>query len=237
MRLNPPPGMADGQGVGEPETASAAQDRPEAGPPGLADGLPSFCDRFEALGTVGVVLVSAAPLLGVEQSHGRAAYARSLASLCELVRDACDGSEGEHFIVRGEIGRPEVAVFLFRRQDDARLYRGELSGLTRSLVRALEQQGHRVAYPYLRRAPNVGVGYAVAFRNPFLSPETQIRRALEEAREDADLHGRVAARTRRKRFLSLVLGGEVTSVYEPIVDVASRTVFGYEALARGPAGT
>ncbi|MEN8182875.1 MAG: EAL domain-containing protein, partial [Myxococcota bacterium] len=44
-------------------------------------------------------------------------------------------------------------------------------------------------------------------------------------------------RTRRKRFLSLVLGGEVTSVYEPIVDVASRTVFGYEALARGPAGT
>jgi EAL domain-containing protein (putative c-di-GMP-specific phosphodiesterase class I) len=34
-----------------------------------------------------------------------------------------------------------------------------------------------------------------------------------------------------------VLEGQVRSVYEPIVDVATHTVYGYEALARGPEGS
>jgi len=225
--------------VGEPAiSADESAAGPEAGGlPRLADALPRLCELFTELGTFGLVLVDGRPLLGVERSHGHDAYERSLLALGELVRDACDGFEGVRLIVRGETGRPEIAVLLLRRQEDARLYRGELAELTRNLVRALEQQGHRVAYPYLRRAPNIGVGYAVGFRNPFFSPETQVRQAFAEAREDADICSRVAARSRRKKFLALVLGGEVTSVYEPIVDVATKTVFGYEALARGPAGS
>jgi EAL domain-containing protein (putative c-di-GMP-specific phosphodiesterase class I) len=228
---------ADEIRVGEP-AMRADQIAPRAeGLPGLAEALPRVCELFSELGTVGLVLVDGTPLLGVERSHGHAAYERSVLALGELVQDACEGFEGGRFVVRGETGRPEVAVLLLRRQDDARLYRGELAELSRDLVRALDQQGHRVAYPYLRRAPNIGVGFAVGFRNPFYSPETQIRRAFAEAREDADVCSRVAARARRKKFLSLVLGGDVSSVYEPIVDVATKTVFGYEALARGPAGT
>ena len=34
-----------------------------------------------------------------------------------------------------------------------------------------------------------------------------------------------------------MIEGNIRSVYEPIVDVETRTVFGYEALARGPEGT
>jgi EAL domain-containing protein (putative c-di-GMP-specific phosphodiesterase class I) len=34
-----------------------------------------------------------------------------------------------------------------------------------------------------------------------------------------------------------VIEGQIYSVYEPIVEVETRTVFGYEALARGPEGT
>jgi len=37
--------------------------------------------------------------------------------------------------------------------------------------------------------------------------------------------------------MSVLVGEEVVSVYEPIVEVSTRTVFGYEALARGPVGT
>ena len=37
--------------------------------------------------------------------------------------------------------------------------------------------------------------------------------------------------------MSVLLAGRVSSVYEPIVDVATKTVYGYEALARGPIGT
>jgi EAL domain-containing protein (putative c-di-GMP-specific phosphodiesterase class I) len=83
----------------------------------------------------------------------------------------------------------------------------------------------------------MGIGFAAVQRNPFLGAETQLRQGLDEARRDALLMGELEARRRRKQFFGLVMAGDVSSVYEPIVDVASRTVFGYEALARGPAGT
>jgi len=60
---------------------------------------------------------------------------------------------------------------------------------------------------------------------------------LCEARSDANLSERIVARRRRQRLFDLVLEGQVYSVYEPIVDVASHTVYGYEALARGPEGS
>jgi EAL domain-containing protein (putative c-di-GMP-specific phosphodiesterase class I) len=37
--------------------------------------------------------------------------------------------------------------------------------------------------------------------------------------------------------VELLIEGRVTSVFEPIVDVQTRTVFGYEALSRGPEGS
>jgi EAL domain-containing protein (putative c-di-GMP-specific phosphodiesterase class I) len=205
--------------------------------PRLAELVPELVRAFAEQGVLTAVVVDGSPLAAVETSHGGGAYARALAALGTLVRDACAGLPGERWLVRGETGRPEVVLFLLRSPEQMRVRRGEVTELARGIVRALEQQGHRLAYPYLRRAPNVGVGYATAFHNPFYGPETQLRRALEEAREDARLCAGVAARGRRKRFLSLLLAGEVSSVYEPIVDVATKTVFGYEALARGPQGS
>jgi EAL domain-containing protein (putative c-di-GMP-specific phosphodiesterase class I) len=60
---------------------------------------------------------------------------------------------------------------------------------------------------------------------------------LSEARHEAAFNRKLIDRRRRTEFIELVLDRKVTSVYEPIVDVNTRTVFGYEALARGPEGS
>jgi len=88
-----------------------------------------------------------------------------------------------------------------------------------------------------RSAPEIPVGTAVALHNPMLGDGTQLRRALEQAREEASLDSRLARRRRRESLLDLILGEHIYSVYEPIVAVDTRTVYGYEALARGPDGT
>jgi hypothetical protein len=181
--------------------------------------------------------VDASPLAAIEHAHGDQAYARSFAALAELVRQVCAGFEGEKILVSGEIGWPELALFVFRGADETRLYQGELPELAEAISRAIQQQAHRVAYPWVRKARNLGVGWAVSFRNPYFGVEKQLRQALEEAREEARLCSRIAARSRRKRFLSLLLAGNVYSVYEPIVDATTYTVFGYEALVRGPDGS
>jgi EAL domain-containing protein (putative c-di-GMP-specific phosphodiesterase class I) len=222
--------------VADPARSAAALGSPVEAPR-LGERLSAFAERFTGLGSCGVVLVDASPLAAIEHAHGAPAWARSFGALAELVRQVCAGFEGEKILVSGEIGWPELALFVFRGPDQTRLYQGELPELAEAIARAIQQQAHRVAYPWVRTARNIGVGWAMAFHNPYFSVEKQLRRVLDEAREDARLASRLAARGRRKRFVSLLLAGNVYSVYEPIVDATTYTVFGYEALVRGPDGS
>jgi EAL domain-containing protein (putative c-di-GMP-specific phosphodiesterase class I) len=204
----------------------------------LGESLSDIAVHFKGNGALGLIVIDAAALDEVERSFGCEAHARATnalgAQVADLVRDRlgiCD------LIVRGETGRNEIIVLLFREPDEVEFYRRELPVLVRTLSQGFGRPGLRVGYPYLRRAASLSIGSAAALRNPTSSPETQLRAAIEEARADAELSERIAARRRRQRLFDLVLEGRVRSVYEPIVDVTTHTVYGYEALARGPEGS
>ena len=129
-------------------------------------------------------------------------------------------------MVTGETGRSEILVFFFRDNNAQDFLSSELPDFERSLVALLEQRGLSVFYPYLRTVPSLPTGTAVALRNPKLNTHSQLRSLIEEAREDADLRRRLEARSQRRSFLQLILGQQVTSVYEPIVEVTTKTFTG-----------
>jgi EAL domain-containing protein (putative c-di-GMP-specific phosphodiesterase class I) len=206
--------------------------------PRLGETLATIGERFSRVGAFGLVLVDANPLSAIERGYGQEAYARTMGALAGLAHEvAREHLDGDELIVSGETGRHEIVVMMFRPQGDARFYRDALPAVGRELARAVERRGQQVVYPFLRKAPVFGVGWATALRNPHFGAASQVREALEEARADAALAARNQALTRRKQLVGIVMAGEITSVYEPIVDVATKTVYAYEALARGPAGT
>jgi EAL domain-containing protein (putative c-di-GMP-specific phosphodiesterase class I) len=206
--------------------------------PALGPVLAQVVAAFEAKPLLGAVLVDAGPIGRIEDSHGHAARSSVLQQLGAVVSGVAKQMFGdEAIVVTGETGRLEIVVLTFREGRDGRFYRDDLPNLVRAIDHALEKRGHRLVYPYAKKAPVLGVGFAALVRNPFLGADTQIRAAIEDAREDAQLKRKTIVREQRHAFLSVLLAGRVSSVYEPIVDVATKTVFGYEALARGPVGT
>ncbi len=224
--------MADTEDLEQPRAYQGAQLQ------GLGTALPHVATRFSSMGLLGVVVVDAARLEDIERAYGSEAHGRCLSALGALVADVAEEQlDGETMVVAGETGRHEIVALVFRGQNDGAFYRDELPRFTTQLGQALQRHGHRVVYPYFRRPPIFGVGYSAVLRNPHFGAATQVRQSLEEARADASLAVGIEARRRRKILVGLVMAGEVSSVYEPIVDVTSRTVFAYEALARGPEGT
>jgi EAL domain-containing protein (putative c-di-GMP-specific phosphodiesterase class I) len=204
----------------------------------LGEQLPALLARFDARPLLGVVALDASALEFVERGHGGEARAQALARVGGLVRGIAEPFfGGDAVVVVGETGRLELAIVVCRESNDGAFVRQELPALVRALERGIESAGKRIVYPWAREAPLLGVGSAVMLRNPFRAGETQLRAALEEAREDAALARRVRERQRRQSFLGVLLSNSVNSVYEPIVEVATKTVYGYEALARGPEGT
>jgi len=211
---------------------------PAAHLPAMSESLRVIAERFEACGAMGVLLVDVAALSEVESSFGEQARRQAAAALAAVVQEVGqERLDAGDLIVTGEIGRNEFIVLVFREVRDARFYRQELPGFEQSLRRVLEERGSRVFYPFLRSTPELAFGLAVRQRNPKYGVEAQVRHALDEAREDSLLNAKLEARRRRRHFLEMIFDRRISSVYEPIVEVETRTVFGYEALARGPSGT
>jgi EAL domain-containing protein (putative c-di-GMP-specific phosphodiesterase class I) len=204
----------------------------------LGEDLPRLAECFEDEGALGVVLVDASGLAPIEPQYGGEALRHAIANLGDMIQSMVgDRLSVNDAVVVGEIGRDEIAVFLFRSADEVDFFKRDLDGIRREVATGLAQRGNRAGYPYVRDLPPFHVGSGTVLRNPTIRPELQIRQALEDARGHIDLIARLQSRQQRKQIIDLVLERQIYSVYEPIVQVSSRTVFGYEALARGPDGT
>jgi len=215
-----------------PDTASASSDLPV-----LARELPRIAAAADRAGALGLLLVDGAALAPVEATYGPEAAAGVQAALGRQVREALGGSLGPADVLAWTgLGSPEL-VAVFTRPPGARDFlRRDLFRLCERLEGRLRDRAARIGYPYLRRAPLFALGEAVGLYNRSRGIEGQLRRLLDEARDDARLRLGLLRKRRRRELLDVLLGGAIRSVYEPIVEVGSRTVFGYEALARGPEG-
>lgn len=209
-----------------------------ARPPRYTRALETLCERFRATRACAVLVVGAPELSRIERFYG-ADSARGvtdvlLATLEEVWRDR----RGEQdLVVRADAGRDEVALFLFRGRDDGAFYGNEMRALATAVREHLVKQGGRIFYPYARVAPPLQVGWGVALRNPLADDRRQLRELLDDARQEAELVAQLAARERRLEFQQVLLREEVSILFEPIVNLATRDVIGFEALARGPAGS
>ena len=206
--------------------------------PSLAASLPEICDRFSAGISLSVMLFDVGVLEKIERRSGQPARLEAEVNFSNLLRQVASQRLADcDLVLCGEVGRNEMVVVLFRAHKDAGFYRQEIPGFEQVVTRKLEGDGAKLFYPYLKRVPQVEMGYAVALRNPKLGADTQLRRILDEARADMRLNARLSDRERRRRFHELLLDQHVHSVYEPIVEVDTHVVFAYEALARGPEGS
>lgn len=209
-----------------------------ASAPSLGDLFTELGARFEAAGTVGLIVIGAPMLAQVERRHGDEARQRCLESLYTRVQDVAEERLRSDFVVcLAEPGVDEIMVLLFRGRGSAGFYRTEMPGFRNEVSRMLQADGGQVFYPYLRGPSQLPAGLSVELRNPQFGVTTQLRRLVDQARRDCLYDIERTRREARNELLETILDHRIYSVYEPIVDVASKTVFGYEALARGPEGT
>ncbi len=203
--------------------------------PHLGDRFPELGAGFDRAGAVGMLVFGAPMLAQVERRHGERARSICLDALRAKVAEVAEERLRTDFVVcLSEPGFDEVVVVLFRRPSSAGFYRTEMPGFRHEVGRALAADGAQIFYPYLRGPSSLPVGLAVELRNPQFGTATQLRRLVEQARRACQHDAETTRCAHREELLETILDQRIYSVYEPIVEVATRTVFGYEALARGP---
>lgn len=200
----------------------------------FAEVQPRVARCLEAHGVLGVLLIDASSLNKVERYYGTEAFETIRERLGNLVRDISKSFlDASELIVTDGFGVNEVAIFISRPRSDHRFYREELPSLVEAFRMHLSRQSTRIAYPYVRNVSRLPAGFSVLLYNSGLGITGQVMQSVALAREDAKLNAQIEVRRQRQQIVQMILAESLYSVYQPIYQLQSKNVFGYEALIRG----
>ena len=228
-----------GGGRGGPETRERVSALYGPKPlPALGERLGELSGELMKQSALGLLLIDASPLLEIERLYGARAFRSTLEALAERVRAKVIPEAGEEMILTsGALEEEHLLVFMPRPRGDAEFFLHDLPRLAAEL-RAWASQGlKRVVYPYMHHSPELAVGTGFALHRPFQRPEAQLRQLIETTMRSARFESERKRRDRAAMLDKILLEETVTTVFEPIVRLATSEVIGYEALSRGPAGT
>jgi EAL domain-containing protein (putative c-di-GMP-specific phosphodiesterase class I) len=201
--------------------------------------LPDLERELTERDSLGVLVLDASPLATIEDEYGTPAYEEVRQGLFKIL----DESRGKDYR-QGDIlclDRPRGLRFLFlldrKRRRTVPLSVADLRTARGRLVSSLVPKLSRAAFPYIKSAPALDVGYGLAVHNPLLHTERVIERALEEALLQAAHLRRAEELLKLERLQDILLRERVRTDYQAIFRMQEGTIMGFEALSRGPRGS
>lgn len=193
--------------------------------------------RLQTHGYLGMVLIDLEPLAGIEADQGRDAFEDLLASV----------AEGASMLRRKAIREADLLVRLQPHSEQFVIFLDAARSSETPTVDAIDRIAERVWSELISRVQDrvrpyklparVRIGYAVAMWSPMIQPERIVYRALGQAAKVAQSHTLRTDTRARERLRDIIIRRELSSVFQPIVELPSARVRAYEALIRGPAGT
>jgi len=191
-----------------------------------------------AQGSLGLLLIDTSSLAQVEHQYGTSAFEKVIGMARDLVLEL-KGHEVRHddIICINDRGGDAFLVFFSPKRREGPLKIADLKAAADRVEGHLNRKLVRLASPYLGTLRRVTVGFSLAFFNPLVMPERLVSRLVEEAW--SCVHVQRAQRDLQNRcdLQEVLLTDQLSTVFQPIVELRTRQVLGYEALSRGPAGS
>ncbi len=185
----------------------------------------------EVLGMLTLRLGDSYSLIGV---LGEELSFRILEAVLELTREAFSIFFSQAVLLHEErLGFGEYALF-FRAPREAKdgLFQSYAALRFSLLTQAESRIFAQTEYPV-----NLHVGYALLAEEPSVDPELLVFRAFCQGQRLARAKLDPRWLNMREELASIVSEDRIDMVYQPIVDFRLGTILGWEALARGPAGS
>jgi len=206
--------------------------------PPLGQQIGTLSSQLVKESALALLLVDAESLLEIERLYGARAFRTALDALTQRVRTRIGREVGDEVLMTsGALEEEHILVFIPRPRTESAFFLHDLPRLAEELRSYVALCLKRIVYPYLHERPEVPIGTGFVLHRPFQRPEAQIRQLIETTRATARFERERRRRDRAGTLDRILLEESVTTVFEPIVRLATREVIGYEALSRGPAGT
>jgi diguanylate cyclase (GGDEF)-like protein len=217
--------------------------------PEYAEQLGEIVQLLERQKMLDCLFIDLDRLRRVEQEYGSVTHGNLLTRAGDILHEMRGSRIREHDVLCRLADGDSFLIFLAPSRDDrVSQTLGPHKNGTGLALQELDQVAERISawldralapevYDLLHDVARTAVGYARVLQNPMIKPERQVAKLVEEARESAGIM-RKRRLSREKEYLQeIILGEGLRSYYQPIVNLDTGQIFGYEALTRGPRKT
>jgi EAL domain-containing protein (putative c-di-GMP-specific phosphodiesterase class I) len=143
----------------------------------------------------------------------------------------------EDIITLNRQGGDQVLIFLSKKRDQKVFISTDLEGLSERVSKHVNEKIFKEVFPYLKGRPNITVGHAIILYNPLVQEESLIDRLIEDAKTMAKFQRFKHEVRNKEKLQEIIMKEEIKVLFQPIMDLKTHLVMGYEALSRGPQGT
>jgi EAL domain-containing protein (putative c-di-GMP-specific phosphodiesterase class I) len=205
--------------------------------PSFRDVQPRIAEYFRENGSLGVVLVDLTPLARIERSFGATAYMTLRSQVDPLLGETKAHVREDDILTRDERDSDRYLFFLTGKRKTKNPFAAvDLQRLCDRVESFVTPRIARLTMPYLRERPAVEVGHGYVLWSPLENDERQLLRLVEDARTNAELRRRLRERDQRDAVVEVIVNRSLWSAFQPIVQMETRDILGYEGLSRGPRG-
>ncbi|MFH0926601.1 MAG: EAL domain-containing protein [bacterium] len=189
-------------------------------------------------GSLGIILIDASKISKIEQSYGKKIYEDILDTLKKTLIDMRGHQiRNDDFVVIDHQESDQFYVFLSKKRGEKKFQSGDLENLADRLTKYLNQTMFMTIFPLLKKSPKIKIGYAFTIYNSLVREERLIHKLIEEAKVMAQYQEFKIIMKNKEKLQELIIKEEIGTLFQPIVNIVSHEIIGYEALSRGPQDT
>jgi EAL domain-containing protein (putative c-di-GMP-specific phosphodiesterase class I) len=203
------------------------------------DVLQQLSADLQERGSLGVVLLDCSSFEAIEEEYGSDAFQEVRQRVLRILAEQRGKDyRAEDLVALDEPGSMRFLFFLDKkRRKNLPVSVADLKAARNRFLTALLVALGRAAFPYMKSAPRMHLGYGIGVHNPLVGTRRVLARALRDADEVAALDRRADELQTLEKLQDLLVRERIVTAYQAIVRMPDRSPMAYEALSRGAKGS
>ncbi|MEK6653517.1 MAG: EAL domain-containing protein [Nitrospirota bacterium] len=188
--------------------------------------------------SISLLYIDCSKITKIEQVFGKKIYGDILREIKGAVLDM-KGKEimPEDIVATDNLDGSEFLVFLSKKPEEKDFSTDGFDTMCKKVSGCLNGAIFPLTFPYLQTKPKISVGYSIILHNPLIKEERLINKLIEDAKLMAGYREFKRLVQTKETLQELIIKEDISTFFQPVVNLNTFEIIGYEALSRGPEHT
>ncbi len=184
---------------------------------------------------LGMIIIDASKINKIEHEYGKIVYGDVLQSLGKII-SGMKGNQirSDDILTVNHAEGEQFYIFLSKKRTEKSFQSGDIESVAERVGEYVNKEMFLTVYPLLKKRPKISVGYAITIDNSLIQEERLINKLIEDAKLMANYLEFRALMRNKEKLQEIIIKEEISTIYQPILNLVSPEIIGYEALSRGP---